>query len=154
MNTDGQFLNWNLAIVGDKKSDARWCVGDANVGKITRSKKKPRTSVPGYIDIGSLRSGRDVLCDVQISRLTLEQRTIFNTAMQSGKNLVSVRGAIGLNETPLLLLYRIDKDQGNDTKTRERISSTEDIIGFSVIIPGESIGKSHVKSVKVKIPVQ
>lgn len=154
MNADGHYLKWNVAVAGDKKADAHWRVGDADVGKITRSKKKTRTPGPGYIDIGSLRSGRDVLCDVQKSALTPEQQTIFNAAMQSGKNLVSVRGAIGLSDTPLLLLYRIDKDQGNDTKTREKISSTEDVIGFSVIIPGESIGKSHVKSVRVKIPVQ
>lgn len=153
MNADGYYLKWNIAIAGDKKSDARWCIGDADVGKITRSKKKLPTS-PGYIDIGSLRSGRDVLCDVQKSTLTPKQQILFDTAMQSGKNLVSVRGALGLSDTPLLLFYRIDKDQGNDTKTREKIGSAEDIIGFSVIIPGESIGKSHIKSVRVKIPVQ
>lgn len=152
MNEDGRYLSWNVAIAGDKKSDTRWCIGDAEVGKITRSKKKPHA--PGYIDIGSLRSGRDVLCDVQKSKLTQEQQEILDAALHSGKNLISARSAIGLNDTPLLLLYRIDKDQGKDTKTRERIDSTEDIIGFSIIVPGEPLGNSHVKSVRIKIPAQ
>jgi hypothetical protein len=74
--------------------------------------------------------------------------------MQSGKNLISVRSAVGLNDVPLLLLYRIGKDQGKDTKKRQRINSCEDVIGFSIIVPGESVGKSHVKSVQVRIPAQ
>ena len=86
--------------------------------------------------------------------MTPEQKTLFDVAMQSGKNLISVRGTVGLADVPLLLLYRIDKDQGKTTKTREKIESSEDIIGFSIIVPGESVGKSHVKSVQVKIPAQ
>lgn len=152
MNEDGKYSKWNVAIAGDKKATARWSVGNADVGKITRSKK--RHSTRGYIDIGSLRSGRDVLCDVSRADLDPKQRTLFDIAMQDGKNLISVRGAIGLSDVPLLLLYRIDKGQGKDSKLREKINSSEDIIGFSVIVPGESIGKSHVKSVRVKIPIQ
>ena len=152
MNADGHYLKWNVAIVGDKKATGRWIVGQADVGKIIRTKKKPHAE--GYIDIGSLRSGRDVLCDVRRSVLTPEQKTLFDAAMQSGKNLISVRGTVGLADVPLLLLYRIDKDQGKTTKTREKIESSEDIIGFSIIVPGESVGKSHVKSVQVKIPAQ
>ena len=150
MNEDGHYLKWNVAIAGDKKAVSRWIVGTADVGKITRSKKTPHS--PGYIDIGSLRSGRDVLCDVETNALSPEQKLVFDTAMRSGKNLISARGAVGLSDVPLLLLYRIDKGRGNDTKTREKIASSEDIIGFSVIVPGESVGKSHVKSVRVKIP--
>lgn len=152
MNADGHYLKWNVAISGDKNSNEHWRIGGADVGKITRSKKK--LHAPGYIDIGSLRSGRDALCDVQKRMLTSEQKTLFDAAMKNGKNLISVRGAIGLSDTPLLLLYRIDKAQGKDSKTRERIGSSEDVIGFSVIIPGDSIGKSHVKSVRVKISTQ
>lgn len=153
MNEDGHFLNWNVAVAGDKKADGRWTVGSADVGKITRSKKKKPES-PGYIDIGSLRSGRDALCDVIRSNLTHDQKTIFDAAMQSGKKLISARGGIGLNDTPLLLLYRIDKDKGNETKLREKIASTEDVVGFSIIVPGDSVGTSHVKSLRVKIPAK
>lgn len=153
MNEDGHFLNWNVAIAGDKKSDGRWTIGDADVGKITRSKKKNSGS-PGYIDIGSLRSGRDALCDVVLADLTHDQKAIFDKAMQSGTNIISARSGIGLQDTPLLLLYRIDKDKGNETKLREKIVSSEDVIGFSIIVPGDSVDTSHVKSLRVKIPAK
>ena len=94
MNEDGHYLKWNVAIAGDKKAVSRWIVGTADVGKITRSKKTPHS--PGYIDIGSLRSGRDVLCDVETNALSPEQKLVFDTAMRSGKNLISARGAVGL----------------------------------------------------------
>jgi hypothetical protein len=152
MNADGHYLKWNVAIAGDNKAPGKWFVEEASVGKITRTKKPPHSE--GYIDIGSLRSGRDILCDVQTETLTHDQYVLFTSAMQSGKNLISVRSAVGLNDVPLLLLYRIDKDQGKDTKTRQRINSCEDVIGFSIIVPGESVGKSHVKSVQVRIPAQ
>lgn len=153
MNSDGHYLEWNIAVAGDKKANSKWKINTAEVGKITRSKKK-RPNSPGFVDIGSLRSGRDALCDVQKQNLTCDQQSIFESAMQSGKNLISARGAIGLKETPLLLLYRIDKERGEETKLREKISTSEDVIGFSIIIPGESIGKSHVKSLRVKISPQ
>lgn len=152
MNADGHYLKWNVAIAGDNKAPGKWFVEEASVGKITRTKKPPHSE--GYIDIGSLRSGRDILCDVRTETLTHDQYVLFTSAMQSGKNLISVRSAVGLNDVPLLLLYRIDKDQGKDTKTRQRINSCEDVIGFSIIVPGESVGKSHVKSVQVRIPAQ
>lgn len=152
MNEDGHYLKWNVAVSGDKKADSRWRVANANVGTVTRSKKKSQSH--GYIDIGSLRSGRDALCDVKRNLLSKEQNELLDSAIKSGKNLLSIRSAIGLGDTPLLLLYRIDKNGGNDTKTREKIGCSEDIIGFSIIVPGNSVGKSHVKSVRVNIPTQ
>ena len=152
MNEDGHYLKWNVAIAGDNKAPQKWTISEASVGKITRTKKN--SSTEGYLDIGSLRSGRDILCDVQTEKLTHDQFVLFTSAMQSGKDLISVRSAVGLNDIPLLLLYRIDKNQGKDTKTRKKINSCEDVIGFSIIIPGESVGKSHVKSVRVIIPAQ
>lgn len=153
MNSEGKYLKWNVAVAGDKKADSRWKINGADVGKITRSKKKKKDS-PGYIDIGSLRSGRDVLCDVEKSKLAPDKKYIFDSAMQSGKQLISARGAIGMDDIPLLLLYRIDKDRGNESKLRDKIGSTADIIGFSVIIPGDSIGSSHVKAVRVRMPAK
>ena len=63
---------------------------------------------------------------------------------------------MGLEDVPLLLLYRIDKDLGKDTAAglKTKLKSTEDIIGFSIIIPGESSGGTHARSITVKIPEQ
>lgn len=150
MNEEHKYLKWNIAMVGDKGSSALWNVGDATVGKIERSKK----SKPNYIDIGSLRSGPDALCDIQPSVLAPEQDILLRNTLQTRKNIISARGRMGAQDTPLLLLYRIDKERGKETKarTKTKLDSVSDIIGFSIIIAGEPTGASHVKSVTVQLP--
>lgn len=149
MNQEGRYTTWNVAIVGDKRAEAKWKIGSASVGKIERSRK----TKPSYIDIGSLRSGPDALCDICPSQLTLKQRNLYQSTVQSKKNIISARGGMGAEDTPLLLLYRIDKERGKDTKagTKTKLNSAADIIGFSIIVPGEPSGKTHAKSVTVKL---
>ena len=48
MNKDGKYLQWNVAIAGDKNADETWGIGAVNVGKIERSKKRDKPC----IDIG------------------------------------------------------------------------------------------------------
>jgi hypothetical protein len=149
MNQEGRYAKWNVAIVGDKRAEAKWVLGPASVGKIERSRK----TKPVFIDIGSLRSGPDALCDICPSQLTAEQRTLYQSTVQTKKNIISARGGMGAEDTPLLLLYRIDKERGKDTKagTKTKLNSTADIVGFSIIIAGEPSGKTHAKSVTVRL---
>lgn len=146
---EGKYTHWNIAVSGDKKAEHRWIIAGANVGKIERTKK---VSKPQCIDIGSLRSGIDVLCDVDYSNLSAEQKALCNETLISKKGLISRRTDLGLRNTPLLLLYRIDKEGGKDSVMRAKINTEEDIIGFSVIIPGESDGSSHAKAITVQLP--
>ena len=150
MNSEGKYLKWNVAVAGDRNAVSKWEIGAISVGKIERNKKTRYE----YIDIGSLRSGVDALCDVESEKLTPEQLKKYNETLRTRKNIVSVRGEIGLSNTPILLLYRIDKDRGRNTPagTRTKINSICDIIGFSIIIPGEPSGKSHARAVTIRIP--
>lgn len=149
MNKDGKYLKWNIAVSGDKKADTRWKIAGADVGKIERSKK---TKHPEFIDIGSLRSGIDVLADVNPSVLTPAQSIVLATALKNKKNLIAVRHELGLGDMPLLLLYRIDQHKGKDSKYRAKIESVHDIIGFSIIVSGEEVSSDYVKTIHVKIP--
>ena len=151
MNAEGKYVKWNVAVAGDKKAPSKWEIGSASVGKIERNKK---TRYEQYIDIGSLRSGLDALCDVETAQLSREQLSLVEETFKTRKNIISVRGRIGMSDIPILLLYRIDKDRGQDSPagTRSIINSICDIIGFSIIIPGESTGKSHARAVTVRIP--
>ena len=119
------------------------------MGKIESSRK----TKPDFIDIGSLRSGPDALCDICPSQLTQEQRKLYQSTVQSKKNIISARGGMGVEDIPLLLLYRIDKERGKDTKagTKTKLNSAADIIGFSIIVAGEPSGKTHAKSVTVRL---
>lgn len=150
MNSEGKFLHWNVAIVGDKNATSVWQVGNNSVGKIERSKKNKSE----YIDIGSLRSGLDALCDIKVGELNSEQLKLYKETAKSKKHIISNRGGMGMEDTPLLLLYRIDKDLGKETKAgrRKKLNSKEDIIGFSIIIAGEPTGGTHARTVTVRIP--
>lgn len=150
MNEEGRYLHWNVAIVGDGKAVSKWGANNAIVGKIERSKK----TKPDYIDIGSLRSGQDALCDIKISMLNDKQKALFKETAKRRTSIISNRGGLGMEDTPLLLLYRIDKDLGKDTAAglRTKLNTSSDIIGFSIIISGEPSGGTHAHSITVKFP--
>lgn len=149
MNKDGRYLKWNVAIAGDKDAEELWTVNDYAVGKIERSRKKDKPCV----DIGSLRSGRDAVCDIIPENLTPEQKVMFDTTRKNGKNIISARSKFGLEDRPLLLLYRIDKNRGKESKLRCKIGTEVDVVGFSIVISGESLGGgSHAKTLTVRIP--
>jgi len=149
MNSEGKYLKWNVAIAGDKKSTERWIVAGADTGKIERSRK---SKYPEYVDIGSLRSGRDILCDIMPSKLSIDDLQKYEDRKKSGKNLIGLRYELGMVDTPLLLMYRIDKNKGKDSTYRSKVGTCEDIIGFSIIISGEDVGSDYVKTVHVKLP--
>lgn len=132
--TKGEYTSWNVAVIqGTNKEDPWVIAGNQPLYAINRTKKN---RVTDHIDIGSLRSGVDALCDVDVTQLDEDGRNRLDDALKSKKNLVLKRNYLGLKGIPLLLLYRIKKDGGKDTKYRSIIHSKSDIIGFSVIISG------------------
>ena len=149
-NKEGKYLKWNVAVAGDKSSDTKWEVNNCTVGTIERSRKKDKPCV----DIGSLRSGRDAICDVIPDELTPEQKVAFDSTRKNGRNIISARSKFGLEDHPLLLIYRIDKNRGKESKLRCKIGTTADVIGFSIIVSGESLGGgTHARTLTVRIPV-
>lgn len=149
MNTEGRFMKWNVAVAGDKKASEKWIISGAEVGKIERSKKSKQQD---YIDIGSLRSGRDILSDICVRDLSKDNKKLFDNAKKSGKNLVRLRYDLGLGDVPLLLLYRIDKDKGKESTYRAKIGTDQDIIGFSIVVAGEENSADYVRTVQVRRP--
>lgn len=149
MNGEGRYLKWNIAVAGDKKAEERWRIAGADVGKIERSKKRKQEK---YVDIGSLRSGRDILSDINVQNLSKDKKDAFDFGKKNGKNLVRLRYELGMEDVPLLLLYRIDKNKGKDSQYRSRIQTEHDIIGFSIVISGQDAGTDYVKTVQVRQP--
>lgn len=151
MNKEGKYLKWNIAVSGDKESPDRWRIAGADVGKIERSKKSKQKK---YVDIGSLRSGRDILCDICVDKLNPSKRKLFEIGKKNGKNLVSLRYELGMEDSPLLLLYRIDKNKGKASTYRLPLETNQDIIGFSIVVSGHETGSDYVKTVHVRQPEQ
>lgn len=148
VNAENRLKKWNVVVAGDKKSDTRWKTASFDVGKIERSRK----TKDAFIDIGSLRSGRDILGDVCVAALDESKKQLFTQGKKSGKNLIQLRYALDLGDVPLLLLYCIDKDKGKESKYRAPIQSDYDVIGFSIVIAGQEQSSDYVKTVHVKRP--
>jgi len=148
MNTEGKFTKWNIALIDGDNHDEIWHINGASVGCIERTKKN---NIPSHIDIGSLRSGRDILCDVDIPSLSDVQNSLLSSGLRSGKQLISLRAKLNLAETPLLLVYRIKKDGGTPTKTRSIIGAKEDLIGIAIIVPGDGIGGNHARAMQISL---
>lgn len=148
MNEEGRYLKWNVAIAGDAKAEERWTIASVDVGKIERSRKTKRE----YVDIGSLRSGRDILSDVCVDELSVEKRKIFVEGKKKGKNLIQLRYDLGLEDVPLLLIYRIDCHKGKESKYRTKIGTKQDIIGFSIVISSQEINADYIRTVQVRRP--
>lgn len=65
--------------------------------------------------------------------------------------IIARRCDYGLEDTPLLLIYLIKKDGGKGKNGRVPLNAHEDIVGISVIVSGESIGKSHARTLQIKM---
>ena len=157
MNKAGKLINWNVAVVDGDNKECPWKVsGEYQAGLVERSRKRDKKERdPNWIDIGSLRSGLDALCDVDEVNLTEEQRIHFKSVCKTRKDIISERCNFGLEDKPLLLIYRIKKDGGVPQKRsehlREKMDAQRDIIGISIIVPGESIGESHAKTLRIRM---
>lgn len=147
-NKDGKYLKWNVALVDGDNHSENWDAIGLDVGCIRRSQK---IAVETHIDIGSLRSGLDALCDVREEELTDQQLIELRKVKAEKKLIISKRCLFNLEDEPLLLLYRIKKGEGNSKAgNRKPLEANEDIIGISLIISGEQVGNHHAKSLRVK----
>lgn len=157
MNKEGKMINWNVAVVDGDNKENTWRINTSKqVGLIERSRKKDKIKRDvNWIDIGSLRSGLDALCDVDENNLTEKQKERFALVCKSKKDIIAERSNFGLEDTPLLLLYRIKKDGGipqkRSERLREQMNVQSDIIGMSIIVSGESIGESHAKTLRIRM---
>ena len=157
MNIEGKYKCWNVAVIDGDNYENPWLIaGGKEVGLIERSQKKNKKERDeNWIDIGSLRSGLDALSDVDENTLTLQQQIRYKEVCKSRKDIISERCAFGLEDKPLLLIYRIKKDGGvpqkRSEKNREKMDAGCDIIGISIIVSGDSIGESHAKSLRIRM---
>ena len=149
MNDDGKYIKWNIALIDGENRKELWGFGDnEGVGKIERTRKRDVE----HIDIGALRSGRDALADVEVSSLNENERKILTEVMKNGKDIVSKRSRLKLDDIPLLLIYCIKKDGGKDKIRRMKMDADSDIIGMSIIVSGDGIGGNHARSIRINIP--
>lgn len=140
--------SWDVAVAGKANSaSGTWSVGEIDgLPRVERAKLKTK---PDWIDVGSLRSGADALCDIDESSLSAEQKRILREGGLN-KNVGTKRARLGMDRIPLLLLYRIDSASQKAGTRREPIGTENDIIGYSVILPGDKHVNGNISAMWIE----
>lgn len=156
VTSEGVLKNWNIAVAGRKNVESEyWFERDSTkVGRITRNRVKSTNISESIIRIGVLRDPKDLIADVHIrlSDMTNAASKIIKENKVASQYSF-IRNESGLEKTPLLIIYLIDKDSKPREKSinRSPINAAYDVLGLSLIIPGARNSVSLAKKLQVKI---
>ncbi|HFU3697764.1 TPA: Z1 domain-containing protein [Streptococcus suis] len=151
---------WNVILsskgnelpIADETSD--WNIHGYCPKSVTRSKLS-KASTKDVTSIGVLRMPADLIADIEPNKLSSEEKKASRI-----KEIRMLRETHGLGKTPLLVIYKIDKDSvpsaNNQSGRREALNFDEDIIGINVIIPSfidskNVDGKTFADKLSIKI---
>lgn len=151
--------NWNVVVAGKKDSaNGTWSLPNGHIiNKVNRSRRRTKTEInDAFIDIGVLRDPRDILSDIDINGIDdMNVREEILSYIKSGelKAATAYRDKAGLETTPQLIIYRVDKNSKARGKgvTRVDLNAKEDIIGLCLYIPGGRKGTSYASTVSIKM---
>ena len=156
---EGKIGTWDVIVAGKDKDDSgTWNLpGGRKINKVNRSRKTSLVEADdSLINIGVLRDPRDILSDVSIDEIKDPIfKAEFEKFIQQGisKGAMAMRDKAGLETTPQLLIYRVDKDSKSYGKggTREDLMASEDLVGLCFYIPGGKIGTSYASTVSIHL---
>lgn len=142
-----EFTGWNVIVSGkgkveDKEKNNGWDIGNYNIGIVNRSRRGTAKDAEESISIGVLRGPSDVFADIKddlIKQYNIDKTNITKSYIRE------VREKVGLGKTPQLIIYRINKNSNG-------INLSEDIIGLSILVPGQAAEKNFAKKLTVKLP--
>ena len=124
---DERVKNWNIIISSVKKDDKKlWEVNGIPLYKVERSKKKHYDN-EDYFSIGSLRTTKDLVSDIEVEGGIKEK---------TEKEIIQIREKV---KKPQLIIYRIDKDSKKleNSTTREKLDVKTDLIGMYLFVPSD-----------------
>ncbi len=151
VTADGNLSSWNVAIAGgciDPSDSSAWVLPNGlAVRKIRRNNKKNRPA--GHLNVGAVRDPKDNIIDVNDEQLSgIAKEKLNNIAA----NHYEIRHAAGLDKTPLLIIYCIDKNSKPTSvnSPREPLDAVEDVVAFSITIPVIASGRNTAKRLQVR----
>ena len=129
---DKDLETWNVGVItsGEARSSERELGPLGKLPIVSRSKLKPKAAGPA--NIKALMSRQDVMLDCPGADFRRDAK------WRDLKNLR--RGLLG--DTPLLLLYPIDRNSEPRTGSKERVAldAVGDQIGLGIVFPGSTTG--------------
>lgn len=146
----GKLDAWNIVLAG-KGSDRNsvWKSPAGPVNKISRTRKKPKNEADTIINIGVIRDPKDVIADVDLegkSQDIVEKVTKFQA-----KYAKEIRSLAGLDTTPQMIIYMIDKNSTTNSESRTNLEAVEDIVGLCMNIPGGKRGTDYTATVSINL---
>ncbi|SER70824.1 Z1 domain-containing protein [Salisediminibacterium halotolerans] len=146
----GLIDNWNVIVSGkvpkNLPDEKIWELpNNTPIGKVTRNRKATSKDYD-LINIGVLRAPADLYADVQSHNLSEENYKELQKSNPSTKKVGEIRKEAGLQHTPIIIIYRIDKDSKSENlQKRHNLEAEEDLIGICLRIPGinTETGKSY-----------
>lgn len=148
------FSGWNVILSGTGKipeNKVGWDINGDTVGLVDRTRKGKRELTSNSISIGVLIAPRDLYADIEATEL--QKANVSNGSLTASRARVrEVREKVGLEKTPQILIYRINKNSEarNDSSLRSNLDFTEDIIGISLLIPGKK-NKNLAKKLTINL---
>lgn len=160
---DGALNKWNIAVAGgivDAAAPDAWVISESvSVKKIRRNNKYSNNN-PDLLVVGAVRDPKDLIVDVDIEKLRETSPDVYARIRQKDyviNNHYLIRKECGFEKNPLLIIYLIDKTSEpkpvtdpNKTPTRKKLGAKEDVVAFSITIPGSATTKNLSKKLQVK----
>ncbi|SIT87321.1 Z1 domain-containing protein [Edaphobacillus lindanitolerans] len=142
------FRGWTVVLGGTKNKESSWDIGGNKVGKVVRKVRNNKEE--GSVSLGVLRAPADLYADFTEDDLVKAGINSSNLPI-SNSEVNANRELVGLGKTPMLIIYRINKDKlYKDDQTPKR-KIAEDLVGISVVVPGAKTGKSFAKRLIIDI---
>lgn len=149
---DGKLDNWNVILSSKKNSDnSVWDLPIGPINKIRRTRKKIKSDLDTTINIGVLRDPKDIIADIDLDG---QPKDIVDK-VNNFQSLYAkeIRSLVGLDTTPQLIIYMIDKNSKSilESETREDLDAVEDIVGLCMNIPGGRRGTNYTATVSINL---
>lgn len=156
------FTDWDVVIsstkdIPDASLTSAWNIQGYAPQSITRTAKMKNSQ--GLVSIGALRTPVDLYSDLNLTTSELNEQLRENERLAQQHVMRRIRAENGYGKTPLLIIYRINKDsKAKENTKRQDLKFIEDIIGINLLIPSQLNqqngfdGKEHVKKIRIKRP--
>ena len=156
LSSESALENWSVVLAGngpikagiqEAEDSHHWIVSGYQLKKVNRSRRKPTGDVDTDIDIGALRALKDLVADIPEEYLPEDPLT-------KQEQVDAIRKAASADKTPMLILYRIDKDskKRESSDDREDLNFPCDIMGMQICVPGDQVNKNFCKRLTIQLP--
>lgn len=158
MTDTGRLGNWNVIVAGkSENTNGTWELPNGTIiNKVNRSRKSNKSELENsIINIGALRDPMDIVADIDVdSIIDFEVKTEIKDFLShfNAKGAMAYRDKSGLETTPQLLIYRVDRNsKAQKNSVRLDLEAPEDLIGLCLYVPGGKNKTNYVSTVSIKM---